>query len=145
MVDALEAVRAALRPGGLLVDLQPDTFYQPTVAVRDDDGRREVGRVHRDLDEDVVAAHAARRRVVSAGRLDEIAFFARAYRTRQSTLAAFDVEKGSHTPPWRLDRGVRPRLLNAWRARGEGAVIETTRRLTVAVLRKPTPELTRFG
>jgi hypothetical protein len=136
MVDALEAVRAALRPKGLVFDLQPDATYLPTVAVRDSRGRRSMGVIHREPDEDVIAAREARRRVVGDGRFAEIAFLRRTFTTNFTTLAAFDAERRSHTPTWRLARGMRPRLLDAWRARREGAVIETTRRMTMAVLQK---------
>jgi hypothetical protein len=136
MVDALEAVRGALRPRGLVFDLQPDAAYLPTVAVRDSRGRLSMGVIHREPDEDVIAAHEARQRVVRDGRFTEIALLRRTFTTSFTTLAAFDAERRSHTPTWRLARGVRPRLLDAWRARREGAVIETTMRMTMAVLRK---------
>ena len=138
MVDALETVRGALRPKGLVFDLQPDATYRPTVAVRDSRGRRSMGVIHREPDEDVIAAHGARQRVVGDGRFAEIALLRRTYRTSFTTLAGFDAERRSHTPTWRLARGMRPRLLEAWRARRDGAVIETTMRMTVAVLEKST-------
>ena len=136
MVDALEAVRAALRPRGLVFDLQPDATYLPTVAVRDSRGRRSLGVIHREPDEDVIAAHEARQRVVREGGLAEIALLRRTFRTSFTTLAGFDAERRSHTPTWRLAQGMRPRLLAAWRTRRDGAVIETTMRVTMAVLRK---------
>ena len=136
MVDALEAVRAALRPRGLVFDLQPDATYLPTVAVRDSRGRRSMGVILREPDEDVIAAHEARKRLVREGRFAEIALLRRTFTTSFTTLAAFDADRRSHTPTWRLARGVRPRLLDAWRARRHGAVIETTRRMTMAVLQK---------
>jgi hypothetical protein len=136
MVDALEAVRAALRPRGLVFDLQPDATYQPTVAVRDSRGRRSLGVIAREPDEDVIAAHEARKRVVRDGRFTEIALLRRTFRTSFTTLAGFDAERRSHTPTWQLARGMRPRLLEAWHARRDGAVIETTMRVTMAVLQK---------
>ena len=136
MVDALEAVRGALRPSGLVFDLQPDATYLPTVAVRDSRGRLSMGVIHREPDEDVIAAHEVRQRVVRDGRFTEIALLRRTFTTSFTTLAAFDAERRSHTPTWRLARGMRPRLVDAWRARREGAAIETTMRMTVAVLRK---------
>jgi hypothetical protein len=136
MVDALEAVRGALRPRGLVFDLQPDATYQPTVAVRDSRGRRSMGVIAREPDEDVIAANGARKRVVRDGRFAEIALLRRTFRTSFTTLAGFDAERRSHTPTWRLARGMRPRLLEAWRARRDGAVIETTMRVTMAVLQK---------
>lgn len=136
MVDALEAVRGALRPSGLVFDLQPDATYLPTVAVRDSRGRRPMGVIAREPDEDVIAAHEARKRVVREGRFAEIALLRRTFTTNFTTLAAFEAERRSHTPTWRLARGMRPRLLDAWRARREGAAIETTMRMTIAVLQK---------
>jgi len=138
MVDALEAVRGALRPRGLVFDLQPDATYLPTVAVRDSRGRRSIGVIHREPDEDVIAAHEARKRVVREGGFAEIAMLRRTFTTSFTTLAAFDAEMRSHTPTWRLARGMRPRLLDAWRTRRDGAVIETTMRMTMAVLQKGT-------
>jgi hypothetical protein len=136
MVDALEAVRGALRPRGLVFDLQPDATFLPTVAVRDSRGRRSMGVIHREPDEDVIAAHEARKRVISEGGFIEIALLRRTFATRFTTLAAFEAERRSHTPTWRLARGMRPRLLDAWRARRDGAVIETTGRMTMLVLQK---------
>ena len=136
MVDALEAVRGALRPRGLVFDLQPDATYLPTVAVRDSRGRRSMGVIRREPDEDVIAAHEARKRVVREGGFAEIALLRRTFTTSFTTLAAFDADRRSHTPTWRLARGMRPRLLDAWRARRDGAVIETTMRMTMVVLQK---------
>src|SRR5688500_20230818 len=68
MVDALEAVRRALRPRGLVFDLQPEATYLPTVAVRDSRGRRSIGVLDREPDEDVIAAREARERVVRESR-----------------------------------------------------------------------------
>jgi hypothetical protein len=136
MVDALEAVRRALRPRGLVFDLQPEATYLPTIAVRDSRGRRSIGVLDREPDEDVIAAHEARERVVREGRFVEVASLRRMYTTRFTSLSDFDADRRSHTPVWRLARGVRPRLTQAWRTRGDGAVIETTRRMTISVLRK---------
>jgi len=138
MVDALEAVRKALRPKGLVFDLQPEATYQPTIAVRDSRGRRSIGMLDREPDEDVIAAHEARERVVREGRFEQIASLRRVYTTRFTSLSDFDADRRSHTPVWRLARGVRPRLIDAWRTRHDRAVIETTRRMTIAVLRKRT-------
>ncbi|HEV8534947.1 MAG TPA: hypothetical protein VGR87_04400 [Candidatus Limnocylindria bacterium] len=139
MVDALESVRKALRPSGVIFDLQPDAAHQPTVAVRDRSGRHALGPLLRETDEDVLAAHAARDGLVRAGRFSQVAFLRRTYRTSVATLAAFDADRRSHTPTWRLARGVRPRLLEAWRAGGKGAGIETTRRMSIVVLRRRGP------
>ena len=136
MVDALEAVRRALRPKGLVFDLQPEAAYLPTIAVRDSRGRRTIGVMHREPDEDVIAAREARERVIREGRFLQVASLRRMYTTRFTSLSDFDAERRSHTPVWRLARGVRPRLLEAWRTRRDGAVIETTRRMTISVLRK---------
>ena len=136
MVDALEAVRRALRPRGLVFDLQPEATYRPTIAVRDSRGRRAIGVLDRQPDEDVIAAHEARERVVREGRFVQVASLRRTYTTRFTSLSDFDADRRSHTPVWRLARGVRPRLTQAWRTRRDGAVIETTRRMTIAVLRK---------
>ena len=138
MVDALEAVRGALGPRGWVFDLQPEATYQPTIAVRDSRGRRSIGMLDREPDEDVIAAHEARERVVREGRFEQIASLRRVYTTRFTSLSDFDADRRSHTPVWRLARGVRPRLIEAWRTRHDRAVIETTRRMTIAVLRKRT-------
>ena len=119
-----------------MFDLQPDAAYLPTVAVRDSRGRRPIGVIDREPDEDVIAAHEARERVVRQGRFEQVASLGRTYTTRFTSLSDFDADRRSHTPVWRLARGVRPRLIDAWRARRDGAVIETTRRMTSVVLRK---------
>ena len=142
MVDALEAVRGALRPRGLVFDLQPEATYLPTVAVRDARRRRSIGVLQREPDEDVIAAHEARERVVREGRFVQVAFLRRTYTTRFTSLSDFDADRRSHTPVWRLARGVRPRLLEAWRGRHDGAVIETTRQMTISVLRKQVGSVT---
>jgi hypothetical protein len=143
MVDALEAVRRALRPKGLVFDLQPEASYLPTVAIRDSRGRRAIGVLDREPDEDVMAAREARERVVREGRFVQVASLHRMYTARFTSLSDFDADRRSHTPTWRLARGVRPRLIDAWRTRRDGAVIETTRRMTIAVLRKRVDSPTR--
>jgi hypothetical protein len=97
-----------------------------------------MGVIHREPDEDVIAAHEALRHVVREGRFAEIALLRRTFTASFTTLAAFDADRRSHTPTWRLARGMRPRLVDAWRGRRDGAVIETTRRMTIAVLQKRT-------
>lgn len=136
MVDALEAVWRVLRPNGLVFDLQPDASHRPAVAVRDARGRRTVGTIARAPDEDVVAAHAARERLVASGRFRTIAVARRTYRASFDTIAAFEASKRSHTPTWRLAPGTLPRLRAAWRTRRGRAAIESTRRMTIVALRK---------
>jgi hypothetical protein len=92
--------------------------------------------IDREPDEDVIAAHQARERVVREGRFVQVASLRRTYTTRFTSLSDFDADRRSHTPVWQLARGVRPRLIAAWRTRHDGAVIETTRRMTISVLRK---------
>lgn len=127
-----------------MFDLQPDATYLPTVAVRDSRGRRSIGVIDREPDQDVIAAHEARERVVREGRFVHVASLRRMYTTRFTSLSDFDADRRSHTPVWRLARGVRPRLLEAWRTRHDGAVIETTRYMTIAVLRKRVDSPTRW-
>lgn len=136
MVDALEAVWRVLRPRGLVFDLQPDASYLPTVSVRDRRARRSVGLILRAPDEDVFAAHAARERIVAEGRFRRIGFVRRTYRTSFESLRAFEADRRSHTPAWRLGPDTRRKLLAAWRTRRDGAAIETTMAMTMVVLRK---------
>jgi len=124
-------------------DLQPEATYLPTVAIRDSRGRRSIGVLDREPDEDVIAAREARERVVREGRFVQVASLRRTYTARFRSLSDFDADRLSHTPVWRLARGVRPRLIDAWRTRHDGAVIETTRRMTIAVLRKRVDSPTR--
>ena len=126
-----------------MFDLQPEATYLPTVAVRDSRGRRSIGVLDREPDEDVIAAREARERVVRDGRFVQVASLRRMYTARFQSLSDFDADRRSHTPVWRLARGVRPRLVAAWRTRREGAVIETTRRMTISVLRKRVDSATR--
>jgi hypothetical protein len=97
----------------------------------------------REPDEDVIAAREARERLVREGRFVQVASLRRMYTTRFTSLSDFDADRRSHTPVWRLARGVRPRLIDAWRTRHDRAVIETTRRMTIAVLRKRVGSPTR--
>lgn len=136
MVDALEKVWRALRPRGVLVDVQPDATFEPRVAVCADGRCVPAGRVLRPTDEDIVAAHRAVDAVVARGRFEPIAYRRHDYRLRFESLAATDDERRAHDPVWRLAPGTRARVRELWRAaRGRGH-IAWTRRFTVAILRK---------
>ena len=135
MVDALRAVHRVLRPRGFAVDLQPDPYYQPPVVVLGPRRRVDVGTIIREQDEDIVAAHAARERVVSDGAFGMIAAGTRSFRARFRTLAEFDAELDANTN-WHLPRGLRSRLERTWREREDGAAIVLVKRFSFAVLRK---------
>ena len=135
MVDALEAAWGVLRPRGLVVDLQPHASYQPSVAVRDARRRLSLGAIVRDPDEDVLAAHAARDRLVERGRFRLIASGARWYRAGFWSFASFEEEVRDNSN-WHLPRGFRSRLLRAWRERDDEARIEVAKRFSYVILRK---------
>lgn len=134
MVDALEAAWRVVRPRGLVVDLQPHASYQPRVAVRDA-RRLSLGAIVRDPDEDVLAAHAARDRLVERGRFRLIASGARWYRAAFRSFASFEEEVRDNSN-WHLPRGFRSRLLRAWRERDDEARIEVAKRFSYSILRK---------
>lgn len=134
MVDALEAVRRVLRARGVLVDLQPDPFYQPIVSVRVGGRRTLIGAIEREPDEEMVAAQVTRERAVADGRFALIAAGTHAFRTYHSSAASLERELASNSN-WRAPRGLRSRLAQASR-RPDAKAIELTKRFTFAVLRK---------
>lgn len=134
MVDALEAVRRRLRRRGLVVDIQPDLTYQPAVSVRAGSRRVFVGAVTRAVDEDILAAHLARDRVVADGRFTLLARGGAAFRTRHD-LRSFERELADNAN-WSLPRGFRARLTAARRSAGASSMIEVDQRLDYAVLRR---------
>ena len=135
MVDALEAVRKRLRRRGILVDIAPDITYQPAVSVRVGSRRVFVGVVTRAVDENVLAAHLARDRVLADGRFRLLARGGATFHTRHDA-ASFERELADNAN-WSLPRGFRARLTAARRSAGASAMIDVDKRLDYAVLRRP--------
>ena len=135
MVDALRSAWHVLRPGGHVVDMQPAAEYTPRLAVVSDRGRRELGQISRAPDEGVVAAHAARRRVIAEGEVSVIVSTHGTHRTRYGSLARLRwvVRQNEN---WRIDPPLRRRLATAWARRPKDAQIEMRRAFSFAVLRK---------
>lgn len=134
MVDALEAVRRRLRRRGIVVDIEPDLTYQPAVSVRAGSRRVFVGSVTRAVDEDILAAHLARDRVVADGRFRLLARGSAVFRTRND-VASFERELADNAN-WSLPRGFRARLTAARRSAGASSMIEVDKRFDYAVLRR---------
>jgi hypothetical protein len=134
MVDALEAVRTRLRRRGVVVDLQPDLTYQPTVYVGGRSRRVFVGAVTRTPDESILAAHIARDRVVAQGKFRLVASGGARFRARQD-LAGFDRELADNDN-WSLPRGFRARLAAARRAAGPATTLQIEKRFDFVVLRR---------
>jgi len=134
MVDALEAIRKRLRRRGIVVDIEPDLTYQPAVSVRAGSRRVFVGAVTRAVDEDILAAHLARDRLVADGRFRLLAIGGAAFRARHD-VASFERELADNAN-WSLPRGFRTRLIAARRSAGASSTIEVEKRFDYAVLRR---------
>jgi hypothetical protein len=134
MVDALEAVRKRLRRRGIVVDIQPDLTYQPAVSVRAGSRRVFVGAVTRAVDEDILAAHIARDRVLADGRFRLVARSGATFRARHD-VASFERELADNAN-WSLPRGFRARLTAVRRSAGASSTIEVEKRFDYAVLRR---------
>ena len=134
MVDALEAIRKRLRRRGVVVDIQPDLTYQPAVFVRAGSRRAFVGAVTRAVDEDILAAHIARDRVLADGRFRLVARSSATFRA-QHDVASFERELADNAN-WSLPRGFRARLTAVRRSAGASSTIEVEKRFDYAVLRR---------
>jgi hypothetical protein len=87
MVDALRSARRVLRKGGSVVDLQPAADYTPRLAITFGRDRTELGDISRTPDEEVVAAHRARRKAIAEGGFSLVVSTHGAHRTRYRRLA----------------------------------------------------------
>lgn len=134
MVDALEKAWSSLVRRGVVIDMQPDGNERPRVSVLSHGRRRTVGEVAVEPDPDILAAHAAIDRMVSAGRFARVARRMVPYRVGFASVAAFDEERRSHEA-WRLSPGTRARLRAAL-AEDTSARIELRRRFSIAVLER---------
>jgi len=134
MVDALEAVRKRLRRRGVVVDLQPDLTYQPAVSVRAGSRRLLVGVVTRAVDDDILAAHIARDRVLADGRFRLVARSGATFRA-QHDVASFERELADNAN-WSLPRGFRARRTAVRRSAGTSSAIEVEKRFDYTVLRR---------
>jgi len=135
MVDALQSAWRVLRPGGLVVDLQPAADYTPRVAIVSGPRRKELGQITRAPDEGVAAAHRARRRSVAEGAFSFVVSAQGAHRTRYRGLADLRwlIRRNEN---WRISAPLWRRIAMAWERRPEGAQIEIRRAFSLAVLRK---------
>lgn len=135
MVDALRSAWRALRPRGLVVDLQPAAIYRPRLALVADGWRREVGIIGRSPDEDVVAAHRGRQQAIAEG------WFSVVVSTRGESRARYQYRSDLRwllrvNANWHLEPTVRRRLASAWAERPAGTSLEIRRAFSLAVLRK---------
>ena len=124
-----------LRPGGLVVDIQPAAAYEPRLAVAWNGARREIGAFRRTPDADVVAAHRARRDAVAAGWFDVVTQTRRVWRARYRGLAEVRWLLRQNAN-WTLDESVQRRLSTALRHAPAGGWIEVTRVFSLAILRR---------
>lgn len=132
MVDALQSAWAVLRPGGVVIDVRPAVSYRARVAVRHGARRLDIGPARREPDPDIMAAQNAVRRVVRAGWFDVIARERVPWRSRYEDLATLD-RMLALNENWGVPAATRRRLL---RALGAGDVIELSRVLSLAILRR---------
>ncbi|HKY51591.1 MAG TPA: hypothetical protein VJP45_10075 [Candidatus Limnocylindria bacterium] len=136
MVDALRSAGRVLRPGGVVVDLQPADVYRPRLAIVAPGGTRTpLGAIARDRHPGIAAAHRARRAAVAEGVFDRVVSLHAVHRGRyrgprdlQSRIAASD--------NWHLDPAMRRRLAAAWARRPRHAVLELRQPFSLSVLRK---------
>ncbi len=135
MVLALEKAWRALRPGGHVVDIEPDESRLPRVALYR--GRRPVlvGSIERDADEDVMAAQRALDRSLGRGLFTPVAVVDHEYLTRFASVAAFEAEWRCH-PSWHPNRDLRTRLGAAGSAARPPSWIATVWWLRLTVLRR---------
>ncbi len=135
MVLALEKAWRALRPGGHVVDIEPDEARLPRVALYR--GRRPVlvGSIERDADEDVMAAQRALDRSLGRGLFTPVAVVDHEYLTRCSSVEAFEAEWLCH-PSWLPNRDLRKRLRAAPFAARPPSQIAIAWSLRLTVLRK---------
>ena len=109
MVDALHAARAALRPGGTLIDLRPDASRVPRLVV----GGRVRGRLagSSESERDDIAADEAVQSLVDAGLLRTVARGHLWHATTFASLAEVDdyVRDGRRFD--RYERGARAALI----------------------------------
>jgi hypothetical protein len=135
MVDVLRRARDVLRPGGLVVDVQPAAVYEPKLAVARNGARREIGAFRRTPDADVVAAHRARREAVAAGWFDVLTRTRGVWRARYRGLAEVRWLLRQNAN-WTLDESVRRRLSTALRRAPAGGSIEVTRVFSLVILQR---------
>lgn len=135
MVLALEKAWRALRPGGHVVDIEPDESRLPRVALYR--GRRPVlvRSIERDADEDVMAAQRALDRSLGRGLFTPVAVVDHEYLTRFTSVEAFEAEWGSH-PSWHRNRDLRKRLRAAASAASPPSRVAIAWSLRLTVLRR---------
>lgn len=135
MVDALRSARRVLRRGGVVVDLQPAADYTPRLAITYVGGRKQLGAITRTPDEDVAAAHRARRIAIAEGGFSLLVSTHGTHRTRYRGLGDLRWLLRQNKN-WRIEPPLWRQLVQTWARRPEGAEIEVRRAFSLAVLRK---------
>jgi hypothetical protein len=136
MVHALERARRHLAAGGFLICIQPHRTRRPFIAVRSP-GRREpicalINPVFQPL---IDSANGAIASIVESGLVSLIRVENHQFRVRIANPSQLRQYLTDGIRPPRFPAGGRKRLLEAWRARPEGAWIEVTEHMTVVGLR----------
>jgi len=136
MVDALRSAWQVLRPGGVVVDLQPADRYRPRLAIVSPKGARvTLGAIARDRHPGIAAAHRARRVAVSEGRFTRVVSLHALHRGRYSGPRAVRALVHANDN-WHFQPALRRRLDAAWAKRTPGAFIEVRQPFSLAVLRR---------
>ena len=132
MVDALYSAANVLRRRGVVVDIRPAVMYRSELVVRRGRRRAAVLPIRRSVDEDVVAAHRAVRRVVGQGRFDVVRRTRHHWRSRYASLVELDRMLAMNSN-WHLAAPTRRQLARVWK---DGDTIELGRNLVITVLQK---------
>ena len=132
MVDALHSAANVLRRRGVVVDVRPAVMYRSELVVRRGRRRAAVLPIRRSVDEDVVAAQRAVRRVVGQGLFDVLRRTRHEWRSRYASLAELDRMLAMNSN-WHLAAPTRRRLARVWK---DGDTIELSRIFVITILRK---------
>jgi hypothetical protein len=135
MVDALRSARRVLRKGGSVVDLQPAADYTPRLAITFGRDRTELGDISRTPDEEVVAAHRARREAIAEGAFSPVVSTHGTHRTRYRRLADLRWLLRQNEN-WTIAPTLWRKLAATWARQRDGAEIEVRQAFSLAVLRK---------
>lgn len=137
MVHALQAVGGVLRPGGVLVSIQPERF-EARIAIRDRSDRISVGRlINPAFDRYQVAAERALLRVGQLGSLTLAGAHRHRYRIRLDSPAQLrEYIELLGTPRPRASAGTWSTLRRLWAFRPPGARVEVTDGMLITALQK---------
>jgi len=137
MVHALQAVGRVLRPGGMLISLQPERF-EARIAIIGETARVTVGRlVNPAFEKYQVAAETALERAVELGAFTCVGARRHRYRARLESPGQLpEYIELLGTPRPRLSAGTHSALRRLWPSRAPGTRIEVTDGMLITALRR---------